>query len=71
MPAPNPVQRRAQRVSDSLIDPCAAEGGTFRDSAPARQPARRTQRDRDLGAIWLAVCVLMVVGTVLYAVANS
>ena len=37
---PNPVQRRrnAPRMSDSLIDPCADEGGTFRDPVPVREP---------------------------------
>lgn len=47
--APNPVQRRATmcameyaeiRASDDLLDPCAHEGGTFRDPSKLDRDAR-------------------------------
>lgn len=39
---PNPVQRRgnaAPMPTDSMIEPCAQEGGTFRDPVPTRPAA--------------------------------
>lgn len=67
MNVPNPVQRSARsefrqaaRVSDDIIAPCATEGGTFRQPAPARLRGFEPYVEPIVVPPWLSAAVIVI-----------